>query len=72
MLRSTTETTIAAVRPPTHRHSTAQARTTPITQNPGTVAFSPGPLTYGEIPIAATATSRSGTSSHGVRRSEAP
>ena len=39
-----------------------------FTQKPGMVAFSPGPLTYGEQAIAATATARSATSSHGVRR----
>ena len=49
----------------------AQASTTPITQKPGRVAFIDSPLTYGESPIATTATKRSATSNVGVRRRRA-
>ena len=65
---SATLTASAATSPPCQRQMMAQASTTPITQKPGIVAVSPAPLTYGEIPIAARATTRSEISSSGVRR----
>ena len=68
---SAIDTTSAAIRPPAQRHRIAQASTAPITQKPGRVALSPSPLTYGERAIATTATTRSATSSVGVRRAGA-
>ena len=60
--RSATDRATPATSPPSQRQWIAQANSAPITQNPGTVACMPSPLTIGETRISATATARSASS----------